>query len=556
MTKRNKILVGVGLAVVLGGGWWLSQPNSTLKEYTTTPVVRQDLTQTVSATGTLKTAAEAGLSFGAGGRVVRLAVKVGDVVKAGQQLAVVDAGDLAVQLRQYQASVASAKANLAKVLEGATPETITVSQQQVASAQAAYEAAVVDLANAYKNKDENLKLNRDISLNDLQNYLFKARAALDVVENTYSNSDYDNYLGINAPQYLIDAKAQRTAALIALTASEVKITTAQATGVDADILTALNDLRSSLPLVSSTLDSMFNVLLNSLTSVNYLTETTLATLKTNIKAEQTAMATATATIKTDLSNLQTGPLSYDNAIDTAKSAVNIKKEAVELAQAQSDQTAAAARPSDVQYYQALVAQAEAQVAAVSQKFADRAITAPAAGVVTRVDIAIGEYATAGTPAITVLAKQQFEIDVDVPESDIVKVKVGNTAAVTFDAFGDDVPFTATVVLIEPAQTEISGVVYYKIKMYLDDTASAVKPGMTANVDLRTDARTSVLVIPQRAVVDQSGQKVVQVMTDQATQKVEDRTVEVGLKGDDGLIEVTAGLTAGELVVTYVKENKR
>lgn len=539
----------VGVIIWRGG-------NQPVKEYTTTAVVRQDLTQTVSATGSVKTADEAALGFGTSGKITRIAVKVGDQVKIGQQLAAIDTSDLAVQLRQYQANVASAKANLAKVVEGATPETIAVAQQQVDNAQAAYTAALVDLANAQKNKDENLKLTRDIALNDLGNYLFKGQTALDTIEQTYSNSNYDGYLSAGNFQLLTDAKAKRTTALAALAISETKISAAKISGADSDISTALQDLRGSLLKVSDALDTMFSALQASVTSVTYFSDATLESLKTSIKADQTAISTGLATIKTDLSGLQTTPLTYDNAIDTAQNAVNLKQQALDLAKAQYQQTVAAARSSDVAYYAALVQQAEAQVAAVQQKFSDRVITAPTAGVITKVDITVGEYASPTVPAITLLTEQQFEIDVDVPESDIAKIKIDDQAAITLDAFGNEVPFTAKVALIEPAQTEISGVVYYKVKMYLDPTDQAVKPGMTANVDIRTDSRTGVLVIPQRAVTEKNGVKTVQVMVDAKNNIIEDKTVATGLRGDDGLIEVLTGLTEGQQVVTFVKEVKK
>jgi len=147
-----------------------------------------------------------------------------------------------------------------------------------------------------------------------------------------------------------------------------------------------------------------------------------------------------------------------------------------------------------------------------------------------------------------LLSPHYETKVDVPETDVVKVKVGDEAEITLDALGSDIKFKGKVLTVDPASTEIQDVVYYKVKVAIEDSGNeTIKPGMTADVLVDTDRRDNVIFIPSRALLTRSGtdEKYVRVLKDGA---VEERTVKLGLKADDGKTEVISGLNEGEEIV--------
>ena len=144
----------------------------------------------------------------------------------------------------------------------------------------------------------------------------------------------------------------------------------------------------------------------------------------------------------------------------------------------------------------------------------------------------------------------FIIESNIPESDIVKLKLGQKAKITFDALPSGEEFDAELIEINPAETVIQDVVYYGIKLKLSVVDQRLKPGMSANVDVRTNEKSDVLMIPLRAIKIRNGEKFVDVLKDNdLTQEVK---ITTGLEGDGGMVEAKSGLKDGNKVVTFSK----
>jgi len=145
-----------------------------------------------------------------------------------------------------------------------------------------------------------------------------------------------------------------------------------------------------------------------------------------------------------------------------------------------------------------------------------------------------------------MSNAQFQIEANIPEADIAKVKPGQTANVTLDAYGPDVLFHASVVSVDPAETIVDGVPTYKTTFQFEGTDARIKSGMTANIDIQGQMHENVLSVPQRAVVNHNGKKYVTIKTGKNTTK--EVVVSLGLRGSDGAIEITDGLSVGDEVV--------
>jgi len=256
-------------------------------------------------------------------------------------------------------------------------------------------------------------------------------------------------------------------------------------------------------------------------------------------------------------NLEVVLSTKDMQIASSQAQVDNALGAYNLAKAQYELTIAPPRAVDIAYYQAQVAQAQAAYELSIVNLDDYIIYAPIDGKIVFANYDVGEQVgmglsastTSSKPVFTLISQGDFEIEVDIPEADIVKVKIGNPAKITLDAYGDEVEFSGSLVAIDLASTNIQDVVYYKAKVALEKTDKEIKSGMTANVDILTAEKKDVLYVPTRAVKDRlDGSKYVQVQT--AT-GVSEKNVVIGLRADQG-IELISGLQENEDVVTYKK----
>ena len=200
---------------------------------------------------------------------------------------------------------------------------------------------------------------------------------------------------------------------------------------------------------------------------------------------------------------------------------------------------------------ALIKKAEDAVAVINTQIGQTTIYSPMAGVVTSKNIEVGENVAANQTVLTVSTTGETEIKLDVSESDIVDVKVGQKVKLTFDALSSDEELKGEVVEIDPAATVIQDVVYYKVKVKLSSPDERLKLGMSVDGDINVAQKDNVVMIPARAVKTEGNQDYVEILgEDNTTKKV---NVSTGFKGDEGMVEITSGLQGGENVVVLSSE---
>jgi multidrug efflux pump subunit AcrA (membrane-fusion protein) len=155
-----------------------------------------------------------------------------------------------------------------------------------------------------------------------------------------------------------------------------------------------------------------------------------------------------------------------------------------------------------------------------------------------------------------LGDNQLEIEVDISETDITKISKNDEVEITLDALDENIKLYGKVYSIEPAETVIQDVIYYRVKIYFDIEdylRNQIKPGMTANTTITTEHKEDVLIIPSRAIIEKNGDgNFTRIISAGGLQEVK---IITGLYGDDGLVEVVSGLTEGQEVVTYINKKK-
>lgn len=198
-----------------------------------------------------------------------------------------------------------------------------------------------------------------------------------------------------------------------------------------------------------------------------------------------------------------------------------------------------------------IKKAQAAVSQIYDQLKELSIYSPMEGIVTRRLFDPGENVAANSTVVTVAKEGDLEVSASVPESDIVDVKIGQNATVAMDAFLAEETLEAVVAKIDPASTVIQDVVYYKVTLKFKSLDPRLKNGMNSDVDINVQEKGNIVFAPERAVKTEGNQKYVEILkSDDTTERV---NVNTGMKGDDGMIEITSGLKEGEKVVTLSKE---
>jgi len=210
---------------------------------------------------------------------------------------------------------------------------------------------------------------------------------------------------------------------------------------------------------------------------------------------------------------------------------------------------------EIDAQRARIRSAEASADVIRVQIGDTVIYSPIEGVVLKRYANVGDTtfvnAARSTSILTVAENGDLRIESNIPESDIAKIILGQKAKVTFDSFSPDDVFEARVAEIDPDSTVIQDVVYYGIKLEMDNLDPRLKAGMSANVDISTAEKENVLMIPLRAVQSEGSQKFVEILNPDGISVTKVR-IETGLEGDEGMVEVRSGLQEGQKVVTFTK----
>ncbi len=192
--------------------------------------------------------------------------------------------------------------------------------------------------------------------------------------------------------------------------------------------------------------------------------------------------------------------------------------------------------------------------------AKRTVTAPVGGLITVLSAQNGQSLSgggssgtsaagsnsSGTGAVEISDLATLRARVQVNEVDMVNVKLGQRASVSFDALPDD-DASGTVSAIAPTGTNTQGVITYDVDVTLDKIDARLRPNMSCTVDITVQTKADVLVVPTSAVRTDSstGKKFVLVVNNQQASQVD---VTTGLVvGTD--TEILTGLTAGQTIVT-------
>ncbi len=514
--KEHRKISLMVLIVVLGGGYYLYHRQTAAAgpiRYVTTKARIGSVATTIEGSGQVAAVKAIEIKPQASGRVTSLDARNGDTVVAGTAIAHLDGAAAAISLRQAEASYASTKASYDKLLNGTYAPDLAV-------ARASVDSAKVNL--------EQVRATQDLTVKNAYHNLLNA--GITAVADTTNRSNVvpavsGNYTGPEGVYTITIYNAENGLAF-------------RTTGIDS----AVGSANKTVPVPLG----------------NYGLWIQFGTGITNGDTWTITIPNKTSSAYLSANN------SYQSALLTQKQAVADAENNVAQTELALNQKVAPPRPEDVVSARASLDSSAASLESARNAYNNTVVTAPIAGVLSQINIQVGQNIDSGTVVTNVLAPQKM-VSIPLNEVDATNVKIGQAATITFDAI-DDLTITGQVYDVDTLGTVTSGVVNYNVRVVLDTTDPRIKPGMSATVSIAVASHDNVLTLPNSAVKSQGNRHYVEILdpaeitpvvagtsTRGASRLVTSnesprrQVVEIGLEGDT-LTEIKSGISDTDLVV--------
>ncbi|MFL6156592.1 MAG: HlyD family efflux transporter periplasmic adaptor subunit [Marmoricola sp.] len=497
--------IGLVAVVVVGGGttYAIASGDST-PTYRTVAATTGDVEQTLTSSGTVDAAQRADLGFGTAGTVKRFKVAVGDTVRTGQVLAVLDTTSLDAAVTDARAVVARAVAQLAS---DRTAQTASVSQA-AGNGSGSAKPRASDGSGGSGGSGSNGSGGSGGSGGAATAAVLQQLAALQVAVLEAQSA---------ASAAIADARSalavQTTACADAYATPAAGDEGTGASDAGAPCSTALAQVQADQQEVSDKQDA----LAEALTDLSAALTKTLSGLSHPAAATR---ATATSARAVSASSAQTPSVGGDGSSSGGTT--------VTAARLASDQ--------------AQIDSARADLISAQQDRAAAVLRSTRSGTVAALDAAAGDSVSAGDTVATVIGGRAVTVTGSVPETEVAQVRVGQKVRVTTPGVTRTAAGTVTAIGLVADST--SGTTTYPVTVTVEDPAIALPTGSSAMLQIVLSTVKDVVVVPTSAVVRRGTGAVVRTWngTTLAT-----TPVTLGAVGNRS-VQVASGLRAGTQVV--------
>ncbi len=510
----KKIIISAAAAILIIAAFFSFYIRSRNGEFDLVEVKRGEIYQEIFESGQILKGERVNLNFNVAGRINEIKVRSGDEVRPGQELARLDDTDFRIQLEEAKIALELAQLNLSKLLSGGTSEEIRIAETQLENTRVSFNLAEDNLEKSYQTSITVL----DGSYPSIYNALDFSR---ELVLNYISIYDEDARK-IMAGRDVIEVSEKNAKESL----EQVKKTL----GSD-DIEKALLVMEKSLRDSFNSLEAMRQAIEGSDIYKDKIPSTEKASLES---------------LKTSLNNFLANIISSRQSISAAKSSLQSAEKGLIEAENRLALARGEARQVDIDLYQAQIRQAQARVSLYQNQLNNSRLTSPINGKVVEVKKRVGELAQPSFQdvVVTILPIVPYEIKVDIYEENIVNVSIGNPVEISLVSFPGE-SFRGKVISISPAEKIINEVVYYEATIGFEETPENIRPGMTADIVVKTDIKEDVLMVHRDVIQRKNNKRIVEVFEDDL---IKEREIEIGLIGSDNMVEVVSGLQEGEKIV--------
>jgi len=548
--SQHKILSGIIIFIVILAGYFGNNYLNSLKgketSYALAAVEKGTIVTSVSGSGQVSASNQLDIKPKVSGNVVYIGVKNGQEVAKGALLVQIDDTDAQKAVRDAEINLEDAQISLSK-LQLSQNSDIPKLQYAIASAQnslnQSYQNGFNEISNSFLDLPDIITGMRSI----LYDYTVK--------DNTQTNIEaYQDIIGKdNVPQFM-PIKEQVIASFKAVsdkydqTLSDYKNITRDSS--PDQISTLINETLDTVRIMSQAVKDEQNVL-DVVTSdiQQYQPPRAVPAIIVQYKSNISGYISKLNSHISSLANVQ------NSIASNGQSLINVQSD---LEASQSN------NPLDLASQENTVKQRQAALQDAKDNLVNYYVRAPFSGIVSAVNVKVGDSASGGGALATMITKQSVA-EVSLNEVDIAKVKVGQKATITFDAV-PGLTITGQVLEIDSLGTVSQGVVTYNVKIGFDTQDDRVRPGMSASAAIITDTKQNVLLVPNSAIKLLGANYYVDVPADPTTAKQiiantanvsagiilnplpRQQAIEIGL-ANDSVTEITSGLNEGDLIVT-------
>lgn len=188
-------------------------------------------------------------------------------------------------------------------------------------------------------------------------------------------------------------------------------------------------------------------------------------------------------------------------LDTAKT--KLDNASVSLSSAQQNLSLIQQKigPESVNVAQAQVNEAQAAMSSIQSQINDTTIKAPISGIISAVNIHIGEISPTATASITLLDLSSLMAETDIPDNMISKIQINQSVPVVIPSLSNK-ETTGSIETITPDAD--SKTQEYLIKIMINNSNGDLKPGMFAKLALPDEKADNVLTVPNQAIKLENG----------------------------------------------------
>lgn len=241
----------------------------------------------------------------------------------------------------------------------------------------------------------------------------------------------------------------------------------------------------------------------------------------------------------------------DARFEAVNDACNVNNAKLELESAKLENLSIELTHQDVEIAKNEVESRKIDLSIARQRLQETSIKAPMNGIVSTRDVQIGQIVSSGisnvgggTTILTIIDLSRIFVQAYIDESSIGKLRVGQKAIISVDAYPDQ-EFIGSVVRISPEGSNNSNVVTFETKIeVIDQHKNLLKPRMTVSAEILVEERENCLSIPTEAISRKGNQRFVELIDNRG--KFSKKEIEVGIS--DGLMtEVKTGLQKGDQI---------